>query len=31
MVLLHCIDNCVERQYKQPDLPEIKVDEIEYD
>ena len=31
MVLLHCIDNCVERQYKQPDLPEIKVEEIEYD
>ena len=31
MVLLHCIDNCVERQYKQPELPEIKVEEIEYD
>ena len=31
MVLLHCIDNCVERQYKQPKLPEIKVEEIEYD
>ena len=31
IVLLHCIDNCVERQYKQPDLPEIKVEEIEYD
>ena len=31
MVLLHCIDNCVERQYKQPDLPEIKVEEIYYD
>ena len=31
MVLLHCIDNCVERQYKQPDLPEIKIGEIEYD
>ena len=31
MVLLHCIDNCVERQYKQPDLPEIRVEEIEYD
>lgn len=31
MVLLHCIDTCVERQYKQPDLPEIKVEEIEYD
>ena len=31
MVLLHCIDNSVERQYKQPELPEIKVEEIEYD
>ena len=31
MVLLHCIDNCVERQYRQPDLPEIKIEEIEYD
>ena len=31
MVLLHCIDNCVERQYKQPDLQEIKVEEIDYD
>lgn len=31
MVLLHCIENGIERQYKQPDLPEIKVDEIEYD
>ena len=31
MVLLHCIDNCVERQYKQPELPEIKVEEITYD
>lgn len=31
MVLLSCIDNGIERQYKQPDLPEIKVDEIEYD
>ena len=31
MVLLHCIDNNIERQYKQPELPEIKVEEIEYD
>lgn len=31
MVLLSCIDNGIERQYKQPDLPEIKVEEIEYD
>ena len=31
MVLLHCIDNNIERQYKQPDLPELKVEEIEYD
>lgn len=31
MVLLHCIDNCVERQYRQPELPEIKIGEIEYD
>lgn len=31
MVLLHCIDNCVERQYKQPELPEIKIGEIEYE
>lgn len=28
MVLLHCIDNCVERQYKQPELPEIKIGDI---
>lgn len=31
MVLLHCIDNCVERQYRQPELSEIKVEAIEYD
>ncbi|AIA65116.1 endonuclease [Enterococcus phage IME-EFm1] len=31
MVLLSCIDNSIERQYKQPELPEIKVEEIEYD
>ena len=31
MVLLSCIDNGIERQYKQPDLPEIKVEAIEYD
>ena len=31
MVLLHCIDNCVERHYRQPELPELKVEEIEYD
>lgn len=31
MVLLSCIDNGIERQYKQPDLPEIKVEEITYD
>ena len=31
MVLLHCIDNGIERQYRQPDLPAIKVEEIEYD
>ena len=31
MILLHCIDNCVERQYKQPELPEIKVEEINFD
>ena len=31
MVLLHCIDNNIERQYKQPDLPEVKVEEITYD
>ena len=31
MVLLSCIDNGIERQYKQPDLPESKVVAIEYD
>ena len=31
MVLLHCIENGIERQYRQPELPEIKVEEIEYD
>ena len=31
MVLLHSIENGIERQYKQPELPEIKVEEIEYD
>lgn len=31
MVLLSCIDNGIERQYKQPELPEINVEEIEYD
>ena len=31
MVLLSCIDHGIERQYKQPELPEIKVEEIEYD
>lgn len=28
MVLLHCIDSCVERQYKQPALPEIEIGDI---
>lgn len=31
MVLLSCIDNGIERQYEQAELPEIKVEEIEYD
>ena len=31
MVLLSCIDHGIERQYKQPELPEIKVEEITYD
>lgn len=31
MVLLSCIENGIEKQYKQPELPEIKVEEIEYD
>ena len=28
MVLLHCIDSCVERQYKQPALPELEIGDI---
>lgn len=31
MVLLHCIDNNIERQYKQPELPEIEIDKIIFD
>lgn len=31
MVLLSCIDNGIERQYKQPELPEIKIGVVEYD
>lgn len=31
MVLLSCIDKGIERQYEQPELPEIKVEDIEYD
>ena len=31
MTLLSCIDNGIARQYEQPELPEIKVEEIEYD
>lgn len=31
MVLLSCIDNGIERQYKQPELPEIRVEEITYE
>lgn len=31
MVLLSCIENGIERQYKQPELPEIKIGEIDYD
>ena len=31
MVLLSCIDNGIERQYRQPELPEIKVEAIDYD
>ena len=31
MVLLSCIENGIEKQYKQPELPDIKVEEIEYD
>lgn len=28
MVLLSCIDHGIERQYKQPDLPEIEIGDI---
>lgn len=31
MVLLSYIDNNIERQYRQPELPEIKAEEITYD
>lgn len=31
MVLLSCIDNGIERQYEQPDLPEISIEEIMFD
>lgn len=31
MVLLSCIDNGIERQYKQPELPEIKIGDIDFD
>lgn len=31
MILLSCIDNGNARQYEQPELPEIKVEEIIYD
>lgn len=31
MVLLSCIDNGIEKQYKQPELPKIEVEAIEYD
>lgn len=31
MVLLSCIDSGIERQYRQPELPEIKIGEIDYD
>ncbi|WWT35031.1 endonuclease [Enterococcus phage BUCT630] len=31
MVLLSCIDNGIERQYKQPELPEINIEEIVFD
>lgn len=31
MVLLSCIDNGIERQYEQPDLPEIELEDIIYD
>ena len=31
MVLLSCIDNGIERQYEQPELPEIEIDKIIFD
>lgn len=31
MVLLSCIDNGIERQYEQPELPEIELEDIIYD
>lgn len=31
MVLLSCIDNGIERQYRQPDLPDIEIEEIVFD
>ena len=31
MILLSCIDNGMERQYTPPKLPEVNVEEIEYD
>lgn len=31
MALLSCIDNGIEKQYKQPDLPEIQIGDVEYD
>lgn len=31
MVVLYAIDNGLLSQYRQPDLPEIKVEEIDYD
>lgn len=31
MVLLACIDNGIERQFEQPELPEIKIGDVEFD
>lgn len=31
IVLISCIDNGIERQYKQPELPEISIEEIVFD
>lgn len=31
IVLLSCIDNNIEQQYTPPELPEVKIGEIEYD